>query len=180
MSVKQKYLKDENGEVFSPITSESSIYTSSGNDMSIQAITIAAANDGTLTLGAAWAKVDIPLSSTLTQIGTNLSRSGNYIKIGAGIKYVEVSGNLGMWSTPDIQEAVLTITLVRNGSEIRTASADTSKHTEVGLLALSVSPIIWQVQSGDVIKAKFSSASSGAHRFIGRNANTYLTVKKIG
>ena len=39
MSVKQKYLKDENGEVFSPITSESSIYTSSGNDMSIQAIT---------------------------------------------------------------------------------------------------------------------------------------------
>lgn len=85
-----------------------------------------------------------------------------------------------MWSTPDIQEAVLTITLVRNGSEIRTASADTSKPTEVGLLALSVSPIIWQVQSGDVIKAKFSSASSGAHRFIGRNANTYLTVKKIG
>ena len=148
--------------------------------MSIQAITIAAANDGTLTLGAAWAKVDIPLSSTLTQIGTNLSRSGNYIKIGAGIKYVEVSGNLGMWGTPDIQEAVLTITLVRNGSEIRTASADTSKPTEVGLLALSVSPIIWQVQSGDVIKAKFSSASSGAHRFIGRNANTYLTVKKIG
>lgn len=180
MSVKQKYLKDENGEVFSPITSESSIYTSSGNDMSIQAITIAAANDETLTLGAAWAKVDIPLSSTLTQIGTNLSRSGNYIKIGAGIKYVEVSGNLGMWNTPDIQEAVLTITLVRNGSEIRTASADTAKHTEVGLLALSVSPIIWQVQSGDVIKAKFSSASSGAHRFIGRNAYTYLTVKKIG
>lgn len=179
MSVKQKYLKDENGEVFSPITSESSIYTSSGNDMSIQAITITAANDGTLTLGAAWAKVDIPLSSTLTQIGTNLSRSGNYIKIGAGIKYVEVSGNLGMWSTPDIQEAVLTITLVRNGSEIRTATADTSKHTEVGLLALSVSPIIWQVQSGDVIKAKFSSASSGAHRFIGRSSNSYLTVKKI-
>lgn len=179
MSVKQKYLKDENGEVFSPITSESSIYTSSGNDMSVQAITIAAANDGTLTLGAAWAKVDIPLSSTLTQIGTNLSRSGNYINIGAGIKYVEVSGNLGMWGTPNIQEAVLTIILVRNGSEIRTASADTSKPTEVGLLALSVSPIIWQVQNGDVIKAKFSSASSGAHRFIGRNANTYLTVKKI-
>lgn len=180
MSVKQKYLKDENGEVFSPITSESSIYTSSGNNMSIQAITIIAANDGTLTLGAAWARVDIPLSSTLTQIGTNLSRSGNYIKIGAGIKYVEVSGNLGVWSTPDIQEAVFTITLVRNGSEIRNASADTSKPTEVELLALSVSPIIWQVQSGDVIKAKFSSASSGAHRFIGRNSKTYLTVKKIG
>lgn len=179
MSVKQKYLKDENGEVFSPITSESSIYTSSGNDMSVQAITIAAANDETLTLGAAWAKVDIPLSSTLTQIGTNLSRSGNYINIGAGIKYVEVSGNLGIWGTPNIQEAVLTIILVRNGSEIRTASADTSKPTEVGLLALSVSPIIWQVQNGDVIKAKFSSASSGAHKFIGRNAYTYLTVKKI-
>lgn len=180
MSVKQKYLKDENGEVFSPITSESSIYTSSGNDISVQAITTTAANDGTLTLGAAWAKVDVPLSSTLTQIGTNLSRSGNQINIGAGIKYVEVSGNLGMWGTPDIQEAVLTIKLVRNGSEIRTAHADTSKPTGVGLLALSVSPIIWQVQSGDVIKAEFSSASSGTHNFIGRNSNTYLTVKKIG
>lgn len=53
MSVKQKYLKDENGEIFSPITSESSIYTSSGNDMSVQAITITAANDGALNIGTA-------------------------------------------------------------------------------------------------------------------------------
>lgn len=31
MSVKQKYLKDENGEVFSPIVSASSVYDSNGN-----------------------------------------------------------------------------------------------------------------------------------------------------
>lgn len=33
MSVKQKYLKDENGEVFSPITSIESIYNSNGEQI---------------------------------------------------------------------------------------------------------------------------------------------------
>lgn len=179
MSVKQKYLKDENGEVFSPITSESSIYTSSGNDMSVQAITITAANDGALNIGTAWGKVDVPFSSTLTQIGTSLLRSGSQIKIGNGIRYVEVSGNLGMWGTPDIQEAVFTIKLTRNGRKIRGNDADTSKPTIIGLLALSISPVIWEVQNGDIISAEFSSASAGTHRFIGRSSNSYLTVKKI-
>lgn len=31
MSIKQKYLKDENGEIFSPIVSASSVYDSNGN-----------------------------------------------------------------------------------------------------------------------------------------------------
>lgn len=179
MSVKQKYLKDENGDVFSPITNKSSVYNDFNNDSSIQAITLTIANDGFLEMGS-YVDKPIPFSTTLYQIGTELSRSGNEVVIGKGIRYVRVSALFGIWQSPYSQETSLVIRQKRGETNVKGLSTITSKPDTLSLLGLSIPSTILEVQQGDRIYALFNAQAAGSYKYVGRSSNSLLTVEKIG
>ena len=96
--------------------------------------------------------------------------------IGDGCSAIKISGNLNYWQGPDTSESVLTIGVKRGSTIVKEKAADTSKK---GLLSLSVSPFVANVQKGDVVVMETSSGTTGAYIIIGRSVNTYLTVEKI-
>lgn len=175
---KGKYLKDENGEIFSPITHSSAVYNNV-NNLDMEAITISFEGDTIIKLPQAWAISKIPFNIVINKINNNLTLSNNNIIIGSNIKYIEVSGNLNVWTSPSLQEANFSIELKRNNNRVALASADSSKPSDTPLLSLSISPIIWDVQNGDIIEFTYSSDGSGNHNIIGRRSNSYITVKKL-
>lgn len=95
MSIKQKYLKDENGEIFSPIVSSSSIYDVDGN----KAPEIVAWGYISITNNAATVQAGKNITATVQQDAPKTIRIGfkkalkdkNY----AAVASVEVNGTAG-------------------------------------------------------------------------------------
>lgn len=97
MSVKQKYIKDENGEIFSPIVSEESVYYNTGNDIQPKALMVTAQNDFNIDVSTAWSENTLILNKIIVDIGSGFTLGNNKVIVGSGIKYVKVSSGVGIW-----------------------------------------------------------------------------------
>ena len=169
MSIKQKYLRDENGEVFSPITSVGSTYNDMENDLSPSFMVATFSGDKV---------VNISAMETTTQIkGDSFSLKNGDIYINKNVSYVLVSSLVGFWGTPSTMELTSSICLFRNGKLIASYASDSTKND--GLQSRAVSPIIFQVQQGDFIRIMINSGTTGEYNIIGRLKNTYVTVLKL-
>ena len=73
MSIKQKYLRDENGEVFSPITSVGSTYNDMGNDLSPSFMVATFSGDKVVNISAAWTNYQLPMETTTQSKGDSFS-----------------------------------------------------------------------------------------------------------
>lgn len=177
MSVKQKYLKDENGEVFSPIVSATSVYYDTTNDIQPKCCLATFDKDKTITVNTSWGNNKISLDYGFINIGNGFTINDGCIYIGSGIKYVRVSAALGVWTSPDTNEITLSVQQKRGSNVVKNFAADSTK--VVGLIGLSIPNCIFNVQEGDYIELGFSTASTGNYSFIGRGTNTYVFIEKI-
>ena len=177
MSIKQEYLRDENGEVFSPITSVGSTYNDMGNDLSPSFMVATFSGDKVVNISAAWTNYQLPMETTTQSKGDSFSLKNGDIYINKNVSYVLVSSLVGFWGTPSTMELTSSICLFRNGKLIASCASDSTKND--GLQSRAVSPIIFQVQQGDFIRIMINSGATGEYNIIGRLKNTYVTVLKL-
>lgn len=177
MSVKQRYLKDENGEVFSPIANANSIYFDTNNDIQPKFCLATFDGDKRINEDVAWKGQVIPMEYLLYNVGNGFSLKNGRVYIGSGIRYIKACGALGTWNSPNTNEITFTISHKRGDSNIKTFASDSTK--EVGLIGMTIPDCIFEVQEGDYIEFVFSAGTTGDYNFIGRGTNTYLYIEKI-
>lgn len=109
-------------------------------------------------------------SSTVT--GTGLSLSSNGIKIGSGIKYVEVSGAMQFkaYSGADLRRAMV----YKNSTNVAQGNVRPTGTYESAIIA----PKLISVAENDVIYLYLNS-DSNSQTIYGSTAATYLTVKVV-
>lgn len=177
MSIKQKYLRDENGEVFSPITSVGSTYNDMGNNLSPSFMMTSFTGDKAFNISATWTDYQLPMDTIIQYRGDSFTFKNGDIYINDNVSYVLVSTLVGFWNTPSTSELTVVVRLFRNGTSIASYSSDSTKND--GLQSRAVSPIILPVQQGDFIRLMINSGTTGTYNIIGRLSNTYVTVLKL-
>ena len=177
-SVPGKYIKDENGNIFSPIVSSDSVITKGGGNLTPSAITLVLGSDYDMTISSSWEEKRVSLNVVETNIGSCFSLNNNSVLVGDNVNAVRISGNLDMWQGPDtIAECILKLNVYHNNAITKTKEINSSKNGP--LVALSLTPFIAQVQKGDKIEMTATIGIAGTIKLMGRNKNTYLTVEKI-
>ena len=177
-SVPGKYIKDENGNIFSPIVSSDSVITKGGGNLTPSAITLVLGSDYDITTSSSWEEKRVPLNVVETNIGSCFSLNNNSVLVGDNVNAVRISGNLDMWQGPDtIAECILKLNVYRNNTITKGKEINSSKNGS--LVGLSLTPFIVQVQKGDKIEMIATIGIAGTIKLMGRNKNTYLTVEKI-
>lgn len=177
-SVPGKYIKDENGNIFSPIVSSDSVITKGGGNLTPSAITLVLGSDYDITTSSSWEEKRVSLNVVETNIGSCFSLNNNSVLVGDNVNAVRISGNLDMWQGPDtIAECILKLNVYHNNAITKTKEINSSKNGS--LVALSLTPFIAQVQKGDKIEMIATIGIAGTIKLMGRNKNTYLTVEKI-
>lgn len=177
-SVSGKYIKDENGNIFSPIVSSDSIIAKEGGNLTPSAITLVLGSDYDITTSSSWEEKRVSLNVVETNIGSCFSLNNNSVLVGDNVNAVRISGNLDMWQGPDIiAECILKLNVYRNNTITKCKETNSSKNGS--LVALSLTPFIVQVQKGDKIEMIATIGIAGTIKLMGRNKNTYLTVEKI-
>lgn len=177
-SVPGKYIKDENGNIFSPIVSSDSVITKGGGNLTPSAITLVLGSDYDITINSSWEEKRVPLNVVETNIGSCFSLNNNSVLVGDNVNAVRISGNLDMWQGPNtIAECILKLNVYHNNTITKGKEINSSKNGS--LVALSLTPFIAQVQKGDKIEMVATIGIAGTIKLMGRNKNTYLTVEKI-
>lgn len=177
-SVLGKYIKDENGNIFSPIVSSDSIITKGRGNLTPSAITLVLGSDYNITTSSSWEEKRVSLNVVETNIGSCFSLNNNSVLVRDNVNAVRISGNLDMWQGPDtIAECILKLKVYHNNTITKCKETNSSKNGS--LVALSLTPFIAQVQKGDKIEMITTIGIAGTIKLIGRNENTYLTVEKI-
>lgn len=177
-SVPGKYIKDENGNIFSPIVSSDSVITKGGGNLTPSAITLVLSSDYDITINSSWEEKRVSLNVVETNIGSCFSLNNNLVLVGDNVNAVRISGNLDMWQGPDtIAECILKLNVYHNNAITKAKEINSSKNGS--LVALSLTPFIAQVQKGDKIEMIATIGIAGTIKLMGRNKNTYLTVEKI-
>lgn len=180
MNVKGKYLKDESGTIFSPVTSCDTVYSSTGKNISPQAAIATFGSDKWVSCSTAYQAMVIPFDTIKVKCGNSLSISNNRVVIGPGIKYVMVCGKVCIWNSPETNECAITLQQYRGSTPINEYSTNTSKIGTASLLSLVIPPAILDVQQNDTICIWLAAPVVGSYKLMGRTTDTYLTVEKIG
>lgn len=179
-TVKQKYIKDENGETFSPIVSSDTVMTSTGNNLSPKCLFATLSGDAAVNIATTYGTGKVQLNNISKKIGDAFSLTNGRIVIGAGVKYVKASALINFWGTPACQELSIRIQLYSSsGAKKSYVEAISAKPDIIGLLGETISPSLFEVTSGDYFELQFGASHTGDYRMVGRNSNTFLFVEKI-
>lgn len=125
-----------------------------------------------LDLPTAYGSVVIPMQEYIV-CGDRLTYSNYGIKIGKGVSKILVSGSVGMWNSPASGEIGLQI--YKNDTRVAMRFGNHSNE----IFGLVVSPTLVEVAEGDLIKLRFSSASTGTHNFLTDDKAVNLTVQVV-
>lgn len=178
-NVKAKYAKDENNEIFSPITSAKSVITPQGGDLDPGLIMTSISGDPEFTFLKDWVKYYLPYNNQDDKVGDYFTLSGSTITINKDIKCIRISAQCVFWGDYNAPEVVLGI-LVTDSSGREMSNRQTDQHKTGGMLCNVVAPhILMNVKKGFKIQAYTVSGTVTATKVLGRNTHSFMLVEKV-
>lgn len=159
---KEVIFKDNDGYVY-PRTRLDSITCTTGS------------SNRTINVTATWTAYKQTLTNLLNQVGDTFTLSNNEIYVNEDC-YALVSKNGLMRGPATNQPAVSRITHYRGNSVIENADSYIYCANINYWYGNNISPIIWELKAGDVIRSDLLSGATGSVGFAG---NTYVTVTRI-
>lgn len=155
-------MKDTDGNVY-PLTRMDSITCTTGS------------SNRTINVTSTWVAYKQTLTTLLNKVGTTFTLSNDEIYVNEDC-YALVSKNGLMRSPSTTQPAVSRITHYRGNSVIENVDSYIYNTNVNYWMGNNISPVLWELKAGDVIRSDLLCGSTGNVGFAG---NTYVTVQRI-
>lgn len=128
----------------------------------------------TINVTTTWALYKQTLTDIKAQVGNTFTLTNNEILVNEDC-YALVSKN-GLMRGPTTNAILTRVGLYRNGSQIQYSDSYIYCANANYWYGNNISPVLWELKAGDVIRAELSSGVTGSIGFAG---NTYITVQRV-
>lgn len=167
---------DKVGDLSTLTTDDRSSVVAAINELNdIHSMSICLSANANITVSTTWTYTKLNLATDKAVIGSGkLIKQNGTVKIGAGVKYVRISGN-GMLR--GIANTSQVVTLMHNNTQLGAGYFSNSSTSAWG--TIGISPITIPVQEGDIIALAVGAGATGTLVVAG-GTYTYINVEVVG
>lgn len=159
---KEVIFKDNDGYVY-PRTRLDSITCTTGS------------SNRTINVTSTWTPYKQTLTDQFSKVGDTFALYNNDILVNEDC-YAVVNKNGLMRGPSTSQPVVSRISLYRNNTLIHAIDSYIYNASTTYWIGNNISPILWKLKAGDIIRAELVSGATGNVQFAG---NTYVTVSRV-
>lgn len=167
---------DKVGDLSTLTTDDKSSVVGAINELNdIHSMSICLSGNTNITVSTTWTYTKLNLATDKAVIGSGkLIKQNGTVKIGAGVKYVRISGNGMLRGIANTSQVVV---LMHNNTQIGAGYFSDSSTSTWG--TIGISPITIPVQEGDIIALAVGAGATGTLVIAG-GTYTYINVEVVG